>query len=121
MGSGSTGDDTASEDTISNQGADGKHHSQVTHYLVIFGRSENGIRILLTNSFVTENLINRINYSQGTRNIAEDIIGMLERSGALNSPECHVLGAFLAELEKEVGHDAKHEISAFIMKYNLMR
>jgi Effector-associated domain 8 len=88
---------------------------------VIVGRSENGIRILLANCSVAERLINRINYNQGTRNVAEDIVRMLELSGSLNSPEYHALGAFFVELEKEVGYDAKSEISALIAKYNLMR
>lgn len=80
-----------------------------------------GIKILLANCHVSESLINQINYNQAVHNIAEDIVGMLETRGSSDIPNCHSLGAFLVELENEVGHDAKFEISSFIAKYKLIQ
>lgn len=67
--------------------------------------------------------INRINYRNGSRNIAEEIIGNLEPRGALNPPHYHVLGAFLKDLIEDhlVSYDAAVKIVAVLFGYTLVR
>src|SRR6266702_712584 len=89
---------------------------------VIAPMSTDGIKNLLRGK-LPDSSINRINYREGSRNIAESVVSMLELRGALNPPEYHTLGAFLTDLAEVdlVGYDAAVKIVALLFKYNLIK
>ncbi len=77
---------------------------------------------LLTNSGIPDNVIEDINYNQGFRKVAIDIVITLEKEGSLESPEYHALGAFLSTLIAEgVGYNAGNELAVIIFRYNLIK
>ena len=81
-----------------------------------------GIKNLLRGK-LSDPQINRINYRDGSRNIAENIIGNLEPRGALNPPHYHALGAFLKDLIEDgyVSHDAAIKLVAVLFRYTLVK
>ena len=68
--------------------------------------------------------INRINFRDGSRNIADSIIGNLEPRGVLNPPrhQYHALGAFLNDLieDEVVSYDAAIKIVTILFGYTLI-
>jgi hypothetical protein len=66
--------------------------------------------------------INRINFRDGSRNIAENIIGNLEPRGASNPLHYHALGAFLKDLIENdlVDYDAAKQIVVLLFSYTLV-
>lgn len=89
---------------------------------VIGPMSTDGIKNLLRGK-LPDSSINRINFRDGSRNIAETIVGMLELRGVLNPPEYHALGAFLTDIPEVdlVGYDAAVKIVALLFRYNLVK
>jgi serine/threonine protein kinase/V8-like Glu-specific endopeptidase len=85
-----------------------------------------GVKNLLRGK-LSDPQINRINFRDGSRNIAESIIGILESRGALNPPHqhYHALGAFLNDLIEDdsvgIGYDAAVKIVALLFRYTLIR
>lgn len=68
--------------------------------------------------------INRLNLRDGSRNIAESIVGNLEPRGVLSPPHhhYHALGAFLYDLIEDeiVSYDAAIKIVTLLFKYTLL-
>jgi V8-like Glu-specific endopeptidase len=81
-----------------------------------------GIKNLLRDS-LPESSIDRINYREASRNVAEAMVGMLELRGALNPPDYHALGRFLKSIieEDHVGYDAAAHIVALLFEYTLVK
>jgi hypothetical protein len=81
-----------------------------------------GIRALLRGT-LPDPLINRINYREASRNIAENILGILVPRGALNQ-YYHCLGSFLKNLLENtsvsISYDAHVRIIALLFRYTLI-
>jgi V8-like Glu-specific endopeptidase len=89
---------------------------------IICPRPPDGIKNLLRGK-LPDPQINRINFRDGSRNIAENIIGSLEPKGGLNPPHYHALGAFFNDLieDEAVSYDDAVKIVALLFRYTLIK
>jgi len=101
---------------------DRRYIINITDTIISSIPSVDGIKNLLRGK-LPDSQINRINFRDGSRSIAETIIGNLEGRGALNSPHYHALGAFLKDLIEDdyVSFDTAVHIVKLLFGYALIK
>ncbi len=88
------------------------------------GMSEFEIRNILANCSIPQGIIDHIDYSAGSTNLAHALLWKLERGGDLHPRyQGHSLGTFLAYLAENelIGFDAALSFVILIFKYHLIR